>query len=372
MIVVTPPAKEVPRKSEELRGPDSTATNTIRPLYLAIHLTYRCPAKCDHCCFSSGPEVDGHLDFEMAARAIEEAANITSLKMVGFTGGEPMLYPRQLAKLITNAKAFGLSTRVVTSAAWAKTPSKTDETICSLKRAGLNELSLSYDDSHATYIPRERVLNCVRAAKQNDISVAFNVCVDVDSTITATNLAAWMKDEGINLSGIRIQETLINATGRAATSLPSDRTDDSRRLVGPCDHALRGPTLTANGDILPCCGTIPFHEGLSLGKAASTTIPSALAAGYNSMLLRWIAFEGPASIVEQATAETPVPISAESFDSNCAACAALMSNVTILSRAREMAATTKKASLDLQTMIYTASGLYEPPSAWLAGDDDGC
>lgn len=221
--------------------------NTIKPIYLAIHLTYKCPAKCDHCCFSSGPGVNGRIDLETAERAIDQAAQISTLTMVGFTGGEPMLYPRELVKLLRKSKNHGLRTRIVTSAAWAKKAEKAEEMLADLKEAGLDEISLSYDDSHAPFITERQIANCVRAAASNKIPVAINVCVDIDAKITGATVKELLEAEGIDTTTIRLQDTLINSTGRAE-KLTSDQLATrgvwSARAITFCAVRQSIPTAT--------------------------------------------------------------------------------------------------------------------------------
>ncbi|WP_221931686.1 radical SAM protein [Palleronia caenipelagi] len=348
---------------------DVGKSNIVTPVYLAIHLTYKCPASCSHCCFSSGPDVNDTIDVSTASRAIDEASLIKSIKMVGFTGGEPLLYPRELRVLISQAKEYGFQTRIVTSAAWAKNKRKANQILSSLKEAGLDEISLSYDDAHAEFISEESIVNCVRSAVDNGIPIALNVCVDESTEISGQSLRALFLNESIDISAVYIQETLINTTGRAR-EIDLDRTSDPRRLVGPCDHVLRGPTVNPFGRILPCCGTIPFYQGLQIGDMRNSTVVESISAAFEDPIINWIAFEGPAAIVECASKNTSNPQMAKDFDSNCEACAALFSRPEVLDNARRIAQQDKKKSLATQRLIYQLAGTYRAPEISSSIDEE--
>ena len=305
----------------------------------------------------------------VAEAAVEDAARIGTLKMVGFTGGEPFLYPRELSKLVAKANYHGLRTRVVTSATWSRNQAKTHQILSSMKQSGLDEISLSYDDAHAEYIPESNILNCIKYSIEFGVQLAINICVDVNSKITAKYVKNLLKTHNFDVTKIRFQETLINSTGRAE-QLESDRSIDGRRVVGPCDHVLRGPTVNPSGKILPCCGTIPYYAGLSIGEVSETeNICDALENAYSDPLMNWIAFEGPASILEQVTKGMPDQQFASDFDGNCSACDALFKNPIVLERAINMARGEKFQSLELQKFIYGSAGTYKTPSEWLIGED---
>ena len=296
----------------------------VRPTYLAIHLTYTCPATCDHCCFSSSPSRKEKLSKEQVLAAIESVASIKSIKVVGFTGGEPFLMPSVLEAAIKKATSLGFITRVVTSCAWAKEKSKSYSILKSLKENGLKEISISYDDSHSSFIKEEHLINCIEAAVTLNLRVAINICVEPACIIDKMYIANLLNQNDIDTSKLIIAETIINNTGRAEYS--NERTLDKRKQLGSCGHILRGPTITATGKYLPCCGTIPFREGLSIGKIETGSITDALKNSYSNLLYKWIAFEGPAAILEQVTRDEPLKLSSSAFDGNCNACDVLVHN----------------------------------------------
>ena len=341
------------------------ANNVIEPQYLAIHVTYRCPARCDHCCFSSDPYKHGALDVETVLKAIDEASKVLSLKLVGFTGGDPFLHADILAKAIGHAKSYGLGTRVVTSAYWASSETKAFQSLQALASIGLDEITISYDDSHAPFVKERNIVNAYLSARRLGILTAVNVCIQPSSKITKPYIENLLSAKSHDPEALLIiYESWINSTGRAfeepSFELKNARKSQSGAYRGPCPHVLRGPTITPSGQILACCGVIPFREGLQIGTVGEDTIGSALSRAYSSPVLKWIAFEGPVSIMKQITANTDDPVEDASFDGICNACDVMFSTPEYTRLLRD-ALPKKSLSLKLQEFIYSEAGLFKPP-----------
>ncbi len=337
--------------------------SVVEPQYLAIHVTYQCPARCGHCCFSSDIHKKGYLPLEDMLKAIDQAAAFKSLKLVGFTGGDPFLHQDILQKAISHAHSKGLRTRVVTSAYWAKSPDKADQVLGPLSIAGLNEMTVSYDDSHALYIPADNIKNAHYAAKRHNVILAINVCREPGSLIDEAYIREILKIQ--DDEPVRIQETWINSTGRANDEA-SELQKGSRRghpdaRLSPCQHVLRGPTITPTGKILPCCGTIPYRQGLEIGTINSNGVDGAIDNAYKNWVLKWIAFEGPAAVLEQITSGTNFELKLFDFDGNCQACDELFSNPSMLDLLNRKLPD-KIPSLQLQEAIYHAAGLFRSPA----------
>jgi hypothetical protein len=343
--------------------PVGLTRSTIEPQYLAIHVTYRCPARCSHCCFSSDIFKTGNLPVEIIKRAIDEASNLPSLRLVGFTGGDPFLHREILASSIAHAKERGLRTRVVTSAYWATSSEKAIDVLRPLAVAGLDEMTISFDDAHAPHVPEDYIINAYRATVLLKVQLGINVCREPGSRINRKYVTEMLGLDGN--TEVRIVETWINSTGRAADEASLEQRDSRKGAVearlSPCEHVLRGPTVTPSGKLLPCCGTIPFRSGLQIGDVYQDRVDYAISRAYNNLVLKWIAFEGPAEILKQITASSPHPLTDEDFDGNCHACDVLFSSPEY-QRLLQAALPDKEPSLRLQEVIYSAVGLYQPPT----------
>ena len=73
---------------------------TFRPRYLSFAGTYQCNLSCPHCCVPI--EWTDRLDIATATRFLEDA-HAEGIRTLGFTGGEPFLYPEFLQALSRRA-----------------------------------------------------------------------------------------------------------------------------------------------------------------------------------------------------------------------------------------------------------------------------
>ena len=80
---------------------------------LQLHVSRRCNLACSHCYSSSGPGHVDELPVEHWLAVIEDAA-AASYNVVGFSGGEPLMFS-PLRELLLHARAFGMLTTVTTN-----------------------------------------------------------------------------------------------------------------------------------------------------------------------------------------------------------------------------------------------------------------
>src|SRR5437773_11652596 len=89
------------------RGPGRPVrrrTRTFRPNYVSFAGTYQCNLTCAHCCVPI--EWPDRLDVGVALRFLEEARAF-GVEVLGFTGGEPFLYPEFVVALTRRGGAPG-------------------------------------------------------------------------------------------------------------------------------------------------------------------------------------------------------------------------------------------------------------------------
>jgi organic radical activating enzyme len=266
----------------------------IEPDTFAFHVTYTCPLACAHCCFGSSPELKDSLDPSFILGTIDEIPDF--IKLVAFTGGEPFLHGNNLVKYVARAVSRGFVTRIVTSAYFGKTPAIARKKLAPLVDAGLKELSISWDDFHEEFVAFSCVKNVVHAALAANLRVAIN--------IVQTGASRWNKEqvhrqlEVSDPSRVTVMESPINITGRAAEKL----TEQPLRqvgYVGPCSFVLTGPTMSARGNLMPCCGVIPNTERLTIAKAPKPhEIPQLIQSSLANPLFLWLHLRGPYAIME--------------------------------------------------------------------------
>jgi hypothetical protein len=307
----------------------------------------------------------GALELETVKTAIDEASRLPTVNSVGFTGGDPFLLADIVAGGLAYAKDKGLTTRVVTSAYWATKLQRAIDKLRPLVEAGLDEICLSYDDSHVAFIKEDNIVNAYRAAEHFGIKTTIYMSTDVNDRIDGDYVRRRLDATELTNPRLLIIESKVTSTGRAeASSTPTLRQQRAERggtYRGPCPSMLRQPSVTPTGKILPCCGTIPFREGLCIGEVGIDSIDQAMIAAYHDDLYKWIAFEGPVSVLLQITADTDAPLRETDLDGICHACDVLFSSPKYLALARKYLRR-KAPSLRVQEAVLSGVGLYSPPS----------
>src|SRR5881275_2781964 len=109
----------VVKKVSTIRG-ESRQSNagerTFRPNYLSFAGTYQCNLACPHCCVPI--EWPDRLDIPIALRFLEQARE-AGIEILGFTGGEPFLYPEFVIALTRRAADLGFRfDKIMTNGVW--------------------------------------------------------------------------------------------------------------------------------------------------------------------------------------------------------------------------------------------------------------
>jgi len=249
-----------------------------------------------------------------------------------------MLHADIVADAVALAASLGLRAGITTSAFWAKSPARATAAVRQLRAAGLTEMTLSYDDPHAEFVPLNFIANAVAAARECGLLLRIAVVVEAGSKITAASLRAdlGLQDE----PGINIYETVANSTGRGDGTdedTQAGRVHHASAYRGPCESVLHTVTVDHEGGIRPCCGVLPHYDSLKVGHIAKEGIEAAMQAAADDPLYRWIRLEGPVAILAAVTAADPVPMRVEDFDGICTACDRIFRSPELLARVREAA-----------------------------------
>jgi pyruvate-formate lyase-activating enzyme len=273
----------------------------IRPHSLAIITTHQCTAACDHCCFTCSPYVTKSLRYERMEQLIDEAAQIPSLCVISFTGGECFLLGDKLDALISRASGYGLVTRCVTNGYWAVTPKAAEQRVAKLVKAGLKEINFSTGTFHSRYVPVQRVINAACACVQAGLTTLINIeiCNESDfkpELITEHPVLA----EYIANRSLTVQRSVwIEAEGISPVTHPEEHSRFNPDRKSGCQTMLNVLAVTPDEHLVACCGLhLERIPDLHLGSVSQKSIRQVLDEAPDDFLKIWIHVEGPERILE--------------------------------------------------------------------------
>jgi MoaA/NifB/PqqE/SkfB family radical SAM enzyme len=141
---------------------------------LGLHITDLCNARCLHCAFGCGPEIEGSMGFKEAKQYVADAKALDT-EIVCITGGEPMLYPNLVKKIISECSRMSFpEIWLFTNGFWAHDTSKAREIVKKLRSLGLTKIFTSVNFFHQSYVSIESVKNAIEASLESSLEV----CID--------------------------------------------------------------------------------------------------------------------------------------------------------------------------------------------------
>ena len=124
-------------------------------------ITYICPGRCAHCQSASGQgKTKGALNPDMAEKALRSVAKKYTIGSVLMFGGEPMLYPDTVCRLVSAASDMGIEGRGIITSGFVKADNDIQNArkwARELSDSGIVNVLLSVDVFHEKNIPFEPV-----------------------------------------------------------------------------------------------------------------------------------------------------------------------------------------------------------------------
>jgi hypothetical protein len=131
---------------------------------LAFYFTLACTARCDHCITFAGPKVTRKMPLDAALDVVAQAARLSAIDGIVFTGGENFVHAEELLRLVRACTASGLSSEVISNAFWARNAEAARAMLAPFREAGLGTLRVSIDRWHLPYVSIDRVHTALEAA----------------------------------------------------------------------------------------------------------------------------------------------------------------------------------------------------------------
>jgi hypothetical protein len=239
---------------------------------------------CPHCCVPI--EWPDRLDIAAALRFLEDA-HAEGIGVLGFTGGEPFLYPEFLFALCRRGRELGFRfDKIMTNGVWFADAAHLTDTLTALAGTGFDgKLGLSVDKFHGVHTAR--AAEFCRAARR----------VFGRDTIVSLSYASRFPEQGLEpvrelareLEAVVEWSDLLGRYLLVSDELtmtlnwnhlaPVERAE---RFTGAWDGAwfaedyCEGPgqalIVTPRGEVKPCCGFASDLDQLTIGNIYRDTV----------------------------------------------------------------------------------------------------
>ncbi len=251
---------------------------TFRPDYVSFAGTYQCNLACPHCCVPI--EWTDRLPIETAIRFLEDAHS-QGIKRIGFTGGEPFVYPEFVIAVARRAAELGFRfDKVMSNGVWYQDEAHLIQVLSELRDAGFTgKLGMTVDKFHGIDIDK-LALFCLTARR------VFN-----RDTILSLSYASRAPDQGLelirrladSLGGVLEYSELLH---RHIVVTPDLTMTLNWNHLAPVERAEKfaggwegewfkedyceGPgqalIVTPKGEVKPCCGFASDLDQLTIGN----------------------------------------------------------------------------------------------------------
>ncbi len=300
----------------------------IRFPLLGLVYTRTCPLACAHCIAESSPQARGRMDPERVREYLPVIRQFTG--HVSFTGGEPLLYHREIIDLTVEARRLGLAVSVVTGSGWAKSETMARERIRALADAGVHRVVVSWDAYHEVYAPRDMVLAVARAACEAGLTVDVRTVAPATGSVDAYH--AMFRELPVRLESARPAQL-----GSARDLPDADFHWSDTPPKGVCSVVLR-PAIEPDGSVFACCGPGRFSRvpsPLVLGNVNETPLAEILARAADPVLeaIRRVGPHGLYAMLRDAGA--PQPPLRRRYSGVCELCLDINGSPAVVAALRE-------------------------------------
>jgi pyruvate-formate lyase-activating enzyme len=304
-----------PRSSDRSRPPGPRG---FRPDYLSFAGTYQCNLTCPHCCVPI--EWPDRLDIPVAIRFLEDARR-EGICTLGFTGGEPFVYPEFVLAVTRRAAEVGYKfDKVMTNGVWFADVAELARTLTALRDAGFTgKIGLSVDKFHG--IQTGKLAAFCRAARRifdrdTILSLSYasrspNHGLDPIRKLAA-ELAAVVEWSAMLRRYLLVAADFtmtLNwnhlATVERAEGLPGDPWDGEWFAEDYCEGPGQALIVNPKGDVKPCCGFASDLDQLTIGNIHTDTAKEVIEQGRNHPYVARVFRDGLTAIRDEILARDP-------------------------------------------------------------------
>jgi organic radical activating enzyme len=300
------------------RAQPSRKSRIFRPDYISFAGTFQCNLRCPHCCVPI--EWPDHLDIATAIRFLEEA-HAAGIRTLGFTGGEPFVYPEFVIAVARRGAELKFTfDKVMTNGVWFADEAQLERVLIDLRDAGFSgKLGLSVDKFHG--IQTEKLATFARTARR-----VFN-----RDTIVSLSYASRAPDQGLEpiqklakiLDGVIDWSPILHrymlvapevtmtlnwnhlAAVERAESLPTQSWDGVWFEEDYCEGPGQALIVNPKGDVKPCCGFASDLDQLTIGNIHQHSAQEVIQRGREHPVVGKIFREGLTAIRDEILARDP-------------------------------------------------------------------
>jgi organic radical activating enzyme len=292
-------------------------TRTFRPNYLSFAGTYQCNLSCAHCCVPI--EWTDRLDIPIALRFLEQAHE-AGIEILGFTGGEPFLYPEFLHALTRRAAELGFRfDKIQTNGVWFRDEAHLRSELLTLREAGFSgKLGLSVDKFHGKHTAQAALFCRVAVEifqRDNVVSLSYASRTPAEGLQPARALAAELEGV-IDWSDWLHRYLLVTPTMTIVLNwnhlAAVERAENFRGSWDGtwfeedyCEGPGQALIVTPKGEVKPCCGFASDLEQLTIGNIHTDSVRTIIANGRKHPYVGKVFREGLTAIRDEILARDP-------------------------------------------------------------------
>lgn len=311
--------KIAPPPNREGGRPVADRTRTFRPNYLSFAGTYQCNLSCPHCCVPI--EWTDRLEIPVAIRFLEQS-HAAGIEILGFTGGEPFLYPEFVIALTKRAAELGFRfDKLMSNGVWHADEAHLTDVLTRLRDAGFSgKLGLSVDKFHGMEIAklaeycrvarkvfnRDTILSLSYASRSPELGLEpiDRLAKELDAVIEWSELLhhyLFVSDDFTMTLNWNHLATVERAEGLGGGNPWDGEWFQEDFCEGPGQALIVNP----KGEVKPCCGFASDLDQLTIGNIHTDTVEEIIRFGREHPYVGTIFREGLSAIRDEILARDP-------------------------------------------------------------------
>lgn len=307
-----------PRSLTRGEAPAPRSDRGFRPNYVSFAGTYKCNLACPHCCVPI--EWTDRLDIPTALHFLEDA-RAEGIDTLGFTGGEPFLFPEFLVALTRRGAELGFTfDKLMTNGVWFEDESHLERVLTDLRDVGFTgKIGLSVDKFHgmdvaklATFCRTTRRV----FGRDNILSLSYASRAP-DKGLEPIHRLAQALDGVVEWSPLLRRHLLVSddltmtlcwnhlATVERAEHLHGDPWDGTWFREDYCEGPGQALIVNPRGEVKPCCGFASDLDQLTIGNIYTDRVRDVIEAGRNHPYVGRVFRDGLTAIRDDILARDP-------------------------------------------------------------------